>query len=72
MSDRMSPVENITFEGKDNESVTLFLQSVKRVAFAQGRQRDQGWLADYVETCLAEKALEWYIALDEETQRNFA
>ncbi|KAG8848027.1 hypothetical protein FRB96_001319 [Tulasnella sp. 330] len=71
MSDRMSPVENITFEGKGNESVTQFLQRVKQVAFAQGRQRDQEWLADYVETCLSEKALEWYISLDEDTQRNF-
>ncbi|KAG8888370.1 hypothetical protein FRB98_007765 [Tulasnella sp. 332] len=71
MSDQMSPVEHITFEGRKNESVTLFLQNVKRIAFAEGRQRDQEWLADYVETCLAEKALEWYIALDQKIRYDF-
>ncbi|KAG8870271.1 membrane anchor subunit of succinate dehydrogenase, Sdh4, partial [Tulasnella sp. 331] len=43
---------------------------VKRVAFAEG-QRDNYWLADYVETCLIDDALVWYDALDEIIQRDF-
>lgn len=65
------PLEEISFDGNESENVSLFLQSVKRVAFAQGRQRDNEWLADYVETCLIDEALEWYDALDEKTQGDF-
>ncbi|KAG8883701.1 hypothetical protein FRB98_002859 [Tulasnella sp. 332] len=61
------PPESVTFEGKDAEDVTLFWQSVRRVAFAQGRQGDGDWLVDYVETCLAGRAVLWYDALDEKT-----
>ncbi|KAG8993511.1 hypothetical protein FRB94_013262 [Tulasnella sp. JGI-2019a] len=68
----MAGLERITFEGKDTEDVTLFLQNVKRIAFMQGRQRDDGWLADYVETCLSGEALLWYIPLDEDFKRNFS
>ncbi|KAG8879751.1 hypothetical protein FRB97_001447, partial [Tulasnella sp. 331] len=71
MSDLTLHLENITFQGKEMEDATQFLQNVKRVAFAQGRQRDQEWLVDYVETCLAGDALEWYTELDEETRFNF-
>ncbi|KAG8888375.1 hypothetical protein FRB98_007770 [Tulasnella sp. 332] len=67
----MSPLEHISFGGKDTENVTLFLQSVKRVAFAQGRQRDQEWQVDYVETCLSDKALLWYITLEQKTRSDF-
>lgn len=67
----MPPIDQITFEGKDTEDATLLLQSVKRVAFALDRQRDQEWLADYVETCLAGTALMWYVALDEKTRYDF-
>ncbi|KAG8878158.1 hypothetical protein FRB97_002752 [Tulasnella sp. 331] len=65
------PLENITFGGKDTEDVTLFLQNVKRVAFAQGRQRDCDWLADYVETCLTGRALLWHDTLDEKTSSDY-
>ncbi|KAG8848029.1 hypothetical protein FRB96_001321 [Tulasnella sp. 330] len=67
----MSPLEELTFGGKEDEDVTLFLQKVKRVAFAQGRQRDQEWLMDYLETCLVGKALLWYLELDGTPKSNF-
>ncbi|KAG8886095.1 hypothetical protein FRB98_001469, partial [Tulasnella sp. 332] len=71
MSDIGSPLESITFQGRETENVTQFLQNVKRIAFSQGCQRDQEWLVDYVETCLADEALEWFIELDDETRFNF-
>ncbi|KAG9037212.1 hypothetical protein FRB95_006465 [Tulasnella sp. JGI-2019a] len=58
-------VEVLTFSGRPDEDVTLFLQNVKRIAFAQGRQKDEGWLADYVETCLAGAALRWFSELED-------
>ncbi|KAG8854788.1 hypothetical protein FRB96_007317 [Tulasnella sp. 330] len=66
------PLQEITFDGNESENVSLFLQNVKRVAFAQGRQRDDEWLADYVETCLIDDALEWYDTLDKDIQRDFS
>lgn len=58
-------LEQVSFEGTDGEDVTLFLRSVRRVAFAQGLQRDEQWLTDYVESCLAGPALIWHLDLDE-------
>lgn len=65
------PLEQLTFGGNETENVSSFFRNVKRVAFAQGYQRDNKWVADYVETCLIDKALEWYDALDEKTQADF-
>ncbi|KAG9038536.1 RNA helicase [Tulasnella sp. JGI-2019a] len=65
--DHKVPLEHITFDGKVSEDVTLFLQSVKRIALAQGHQRDNDWMVDYVEACLTGDALEWFSRLDDET-----
>ncbi|KAG8848028.1 hypothetical protein FRB96_001320 [Tulasnella sp. 330] len=71
MSDQTSSPEELIFYGKEDEDVTSFLQKVKRVAFGQGRQRDQEWLVDYLETCLSGKALIWYLGLDEKSKSSF-
>lgn len=71
ISETMSSLEYLIFDGKAGSNVTLFLQRVKQVAFAQCHQRDNDWLADYVEACLTDDALVWYDALDESTQRDF-
>ncbi|KAG8988012.1 hypothetical protein FRB94_001178 [Tulasnella sp. JGI-2019a] len=41
----------LAFEGRENEDVTVFLRELKRVANAQGRQRDNDWLVDTFEMC---------------------
>ncbi|KAG8885542.1 hypothetical protein FRB98_001770 [Tulasnella sp. 332] len=69
MSDLAAHLEDLISEGNENENAASFFPKVKRVALAQGCQRE--WLADYVETCLLDKALVWYIMLDERTRRNF-
>ncbi|KAG8992844.1 GTP-binding protein [Tulasnella sp. JGI-2019a] len=58
--------ELLTFNGSDTSDVTLFLQNVKRVAFVQGRQRDDAWLVDYTEISLTGEALRWFHRLDGE------
>ncbi|KAG8864516.1 GTP-binding protein [Tulasnella sp. 330] len=58
-------LERINFDGNSSEDVTVFLQSVKRVAIAQERQRDDDWMVDYVEACLTGEALRWFITLDD-------
>ncbi|KAG9025642.1 hypothetical protein FRB95_009939 [Tulasnella sp. JGI-2019a] len=68
----MALQESLIFAGRLGEDVTLFLQCVKRVAFAQGRQRDNEWLVDYAETCLTGKALVWYTTLSKGVRTNFA
>ncbi|KAG9014478.1 hypothetical protein FRB95_007160 [Tulasnella sp. JGI-2019a] len=69
--DRTIPLEQITFEGKGSEDVTVFLQSIKRVAMIQGRQRDDDWMVDYTEASLTGDALRWFSDLDEGTLRSW-
>lgn len=58
-------IEVLTFSGGPTEDVTVFLQNVKRIAFAQGRQKDDVWLVEYVETCLVGAALRWFSELED-------
>ncbi|KAG8992841.1 GTP-binding protein [Tulasnella sp. JGI-2019a] len=69
--DMNAQTELLTFNGSDTSDVTLFLQNVKRVAFAQGRQRDDEWLVDYTEISLTGEALRWFHQLDQETARSW-
>lgn len=43
----------------------------KRVALAEGRQRDEQWLMDYAETCLGGPALSWFLELNDEALRSW-
>lgn len=67
----MASVEDLVFEGKAGEIVTAFLQKVKRVAFSQGRQRDDEWQVDYLKTCLSGAALVWYDGLEEKARGDY-
>ncbi|KAG8867032.1 GTP-binding protein, partial [Tulasnella sp. 331] len=63
--DRSSPLEQISFNGREGEDPTEFLRNVKRVAITEG-QRDDQWLIDYAESCLAGIALEWFLDLEDD------
>ncbi|KAG8930553.1 hypothetical protein FRC01_002630, partial [Tulasnella sp. 417] len=63
--DNSQPLE---FTGKDSKECERFISAVLKHAFAQGMQRDDAWIADFVATCLAEDALRWWLGLDEVTQ----
>lgn len=41
------------------------------MAFQQGKQRDDEWVADFAATCFGGEALEWYVDLDEESQTSW-
>ncbi|KAG8979229.1 Ras- protein Rab-1A [Tulasnella sp. JGI-2019a] len=69
--DHATPLEHITFDGNGSEDVTIFLQSVKRVALVQGRQRDDDWIVDYTEASLTGDALRWFSDLDEGALRSW-
>ncbi|KAG8845117.1 hypothetical protein FRB96_002719 [Tulasnella sp. 330] len=64
-------MEFLSFSGKKSEDVTEFLQNVTRIAFKEGKSRDDNWLADYVESCLTGPALDWYAQLGTDSQRNW-
>lgn len=63
--DSATPValEALIFRGSPGEDVTDFLGDVKRVAIVQGRQRDEEWMIDYVESCLRGDAMTWFDSL---------
>lgn len=47
------------------------MQSVQRVAFLQGRIKDDEWIAEYASTSFTDSALEWYVGLEEETRSSW-
>ncbi|KAG8852704.1 hypothetical protein FRB96_008560 [Tulasnella sp. 330] len=64
-------MEFLSFCGDGGEDATLFLQRVNRIAFAEGKSRDNQWLTDYVAACLTGTALYWYAELDERVQTSW-
>lgn len=64
-------LEIVSFDGTDGEDASVFLRDVKRIAFAQGRQRDHEWLIDYTESCLAGAALTWFLGLNNDLLDNW-
>lgn len=37
----------------------------------QNRIKDDEWMAQYASTCFADSSLEWYLALEDETQTSW-
>lgn len=61
----------LSFEGRVDEDVTLFLRDFKRLALLRGRQQDEEWIADQMEASLAGSALRWYLTLETRKRRDF-
>ncbi|KAG9027746.1 hypothetical protein FRB95_007405 [Tulasnella sp. JGI-2019a] len=61
----------LSFSGREDEDVTAFLQNVNRVAFVEGKTREDDWIADYVGTCVTGIALDWYDELEEDVKRSW-
>lgn len=59
------------FNGSDGAEAEDFVTAVRRRAFAEGRQRDQAWMADYAATCLKGNAVRWFQALDREVREDW-
>lgn len=60
----------LSFSGLPTENPAQFIQTINRRAFAQGKSKDDEWLAQYAAICLADDALQWYYDLAEETQNS--
>ncbi|KAG9020817.1 hypothetical protein FS837_007873, partial [Tulasnella sp. UAMH 9824] len=67
----MGDSPTLEFSGKDSDECENFIAAVMRLAFAQGKQRDDAWIADFVASRLTKDALRWWIKLDEETQTSW-
>lgn len=58
----------IVFYGESAEEAEDFIFAIKERAYAEGKQKDNAWIADFASICFAKKALRWYEELNEETQ----
>ncbi|KAG9024727.1 hypothetical protein FS837_005219 [Tulasnella sp. UAMH 9824] len=56
------------FQGKDATECEDFITAIVKLAFAQGKQRDDQWMADFAATCMVNNAMRWWSTLDEEVQ----
>lgn len=63
-----SESEWLSFSGAPGEKAATFVQNLNRRAFAEGRGRDDGWLAQYIVACLSDGALEWFYSLEDDVQ----
>lgn len=66
-SESLGP-DQLKFFGKDSNECENFIADVMKRAYDQGKQRDDEWIADFVESCLRQDALHWWTELDEATQ----
>ncbi|KAG9046014.1 hypothetical protein FS837_005235 [Tulasnella sp. UAMH 9824] len=60
--------DHLEFQGKDLKECERFIAAVNKQARAEGKLRDDQWIADFVAICLGGDALMWWSLLDEETQ----
>ncbi|KAG9044081.1 hypothetical protein FS837_008818 [Tulasnella sp. UAMH 9824] len=60
--------DQLQFRGQDAIECKNFVAALIKLAFTQGKQRDDQWIADFAATCMADDALVWWSALDEEVQ----
>ncbi|KAG9033820.1 hypothetical protein FS837_002327 [Tulasnella sp. UAMH 9824] len=60
--------DQLEFRGQNATECKNFIAALLKIAFAQGKQRDDQWVADFAATCMSDDALVWWSALDEEVQ----
>ncbi|KAG8990701.1 hypothetical protein FRB94_013170 [Tulasnella sp. JGI-2019a] len=60
------------FSGEPGEDATNFVRTIQKIAFAQGRRRDDDWQADYAVTCLAGSAMRWYCDLEDDKRLSWS
>ncbi|KAG8906115.1 hypothetical protein FRC01_008119, partial [Tulasnella sp. 417] len=59
---------NLEFRGRDLKECEHFISTVNKYARAEGKLRDDQWIADLVAVSMAGDAMLWWSALDAETQ----
>lgn len=66
-----SAVDNLEFRGEDSEECHKFISAVLKYAYAQGKQRDDEWVADFAATCFKGEALRWWTGVGPQTQESW-
>ncbi|KIO17462.1 hypothetical protein M407DRAFT_32869, partial [Tulasnella calospora MUT 4182] len=64
-------LDNLEFWGRDLKECEQFIAAVNKQARAQGKFRDDQWIADLVGASMAGDALIWWSSLDDETQESW-
>lgn len=59
------------FCGGSGEEAERFIRTVRDKAIDEGKRKDNGWLVEYAESCLAGEALRWYTYPDSDIQENW-
>ena len=59
------------FQGQDGEECEDFVFWVIRRAKDKGKMNDDQWIAEFAMSCMARKALRWYIQLEPEVQQSW-
>ncbi|KIO17952.1 hypothetical protein M407DRAFT_32367 [Tulasnella calospora MUT 4182] len=59
------------FYGESSKEAEDFIFAIKERAYAEGKQRDNAWIAEFVSICFAKTALRWYEELDEDVQNDW-
>ncbi|KAG8894769.1 hypothetical protein FRB99_001004, partial [Tulasnella sp. 403] len=65
--------DKLVFRGTDTTDSECedFIEAVRQLAFAQGKQRDNEWIIDLVHKSLAGDALRWHAMLPQEIQNDW-
>jgi len=58
---------DLVFDG-NVQNTEYFIQAIRKRAFAEGKQRDDQWMADLAATCFVEDAFSWFESLDRKVQ----
>ncbi|KIO32054.1 hypothetical protein M407DRAFT_19079 [Tulasnella calospora MUT 4182] len=63
--------ETLTFKGTGPEECEQFVSAIRRRALAEGKHRDNEWIAYLASSCFVGEALYWYEGLDQAVQSNW-
>jgi len=66
-----SVANDLVFKGTSGEECEEFISAVRRKAFAEGKQLDNQWIAQFAAISFSGKALRWHNGLDEATRQDW-
>lgn len=64
-------ISRITFRGTNPDECEDFISAVRSKALAEGKYRDNQWIAYFASSCFVGAALYWYESLDESIQEDW-
>jgi len=64
-------ISEIVFRGASGGECEEFIGAIRQKAFAEGKQEDNKWIAQFASTCFSGKALRWHLRLDDKIQNDW-